>query len=68
VVFILGFAETMEKLIRFIRRKPQISTTAEGRNKFILRERRKETAEPHSRNPIISPELIEKLQELKVEK
>jgi len=61
VADIWGFAETMEKPIGFIRRKPQISTTAEVRGKFTLRERRKETPEPHSRNPILSPELIEKL-------
>jgi len=51
----------MEKLIWHIRRKPQISTTANVRSKFTLRERLKQTPEPHSRNPIISPELIEKL-------
>jgi len=61
VVDIWGFAETMEKLIGFIRRKPQISTTAEVRGKFTLRERRKEIPEPPSRIAIISPELIEKL-------
>jgi len=62
VADIWGFAETMEKPIGFIRRKPQISTTAEVKGKFTLRERRKETPEPHSKNPIISPEFIEKLQ------
>jgi hypothetical protein len=31
------------------------------RSKFTLRERLQETPEPHSRNPIISPGLIEKL-------
>jgi len=60
VADIWGFAKSMEKLIRLIRRKPQISTTAEVRGKFTLRERLQETPEPHSRNPIISPELIEK--------
>ncbi|MBL7213237.1 MAG: hypothetical protein ISS61_12735 [Desulfobacteraceae bacterium] len=58
---IWGFAETMEKQIGFIGRKPQISTTAEVRSKFTLRERRKETPEPHSRNLVPSLELIEKL-------
>ncbi len=29
-----------------------------------MRERLQETPEPHSRNPIISPEFIEKLQEM----
>jgi len=62
VADIWGFAETMEKPIGFIGRKPQISTTAKVRGKFTLRERRKETPEPHSKNPIISPEFIEKLQ------
>jgi hypothetical protein len=52
----------MEKPIGFIRRKSQISTTAEGRGKFTLRERPQETPEPHSRIPIISSEFIEKLQ------
>jgi hypothetical protein len=61
VADIWGFAETMEKRIGFIGRKPQISTTAEVRGKFTLRERLQETPEPHSRNPIISPEFIEKL-------
>jgi hypothetical protein len=61
VADIWGFAETMEKPIGLIRRKPQISTTAEVRGKFILRERLQETPEPHSGNPIISPEFIEKL-------
>jgi hypothetical protein len=51
----------MEKLIGLIRRKPQISTTANVRRKFTLRERLQETPESHSRNPIISPEIIEKL-------
>jgi len=51
----------MEKLIGLIRRKPQISTTANVRRKFTLRERLQETPESHPRNPIISPELIEKL-------
>jgi len=51
----------MEKLIWLIRRKPQISTTANVRSKFTLRERLQETPEPHSRNPIIPPGLIEKL-------
>jgi hypothetical protein len=64
VADIWGFAETMEKPIGFIRRKPQISTTAEVRGEFTLRERLQETPEPHSRNPIISPEFIEKLQEM----
>jgi len=61
VADIWSFAETMEKTIGFIRRTPQISTTAEVRGKFTLRERLQETPEPHSRNPIISPEFIEKL-------
>jgi len=52
----------MGKLIGFIGRKPQISATAEMRDKFTLRERLQETPEPHSRNPVISPEFIEKLQ------
>jgi len=60
-----GFAESMEKLIGLIRRKSQISTTANVRRKFTLRERLKETPKPHSRNPIISPGLIEKLREIK---
>jgi hypothetical protein len=60
VADIWGFAETMEKPIGFIRRKPQISTTAEVRGKFTLRERLQETPEPHSRILIISPGLIEK--------
>ncbi|MBL7211355.1 MAG: hypothetical protein ISS61_03115 [Desulfobacteraceae bacterium] len=55
----------MEKLIGLIRRKPQIPTTANVRRKFTLRERLKETPKPHSRNPIISPGLIEKLREIK---
>ena len=58
---IWGFAKSTEKLIWLIRRKPQISTTAKVRRKFTLRERLQETPEPHSRNPIISPGLIEKL-------
>jgi hypothetical protein len=62
VADIWGFAKSMEKLIRLIRRKPQISTTAEVRGKFTLREPLQETPEPHSRNPIISPGIIEKLQ------
>jgi hypothetical protein len=45
----------------FMRRKPQISTTAKVRGKSTLRERLQETPEPHPRNPIISPGLIEKL-------
>jgi len=56
----------MEKLIGLIRRKPQISTTANVRRKFTLRERLQETPESHSRNPIISPELIEKLLQLPI--
>jgi hypothetical protein len=44
-----------------MRRKPQISTTAKVRGKSTLRERLQETPEPHPRNPIISPGLIEKL-------
>jgi len=35
--------------------------SANVRRKFTLRERLQETPESHSRNPIISPELIEKL-------
>jgi len=61
VADIWGFAETMEKQIGFIGRKPQISTTTKGRSKFTLRERLKETPEPHSRNLVPSLELIEKL-------
>jgi len=61
VVDIWGFAEMMEKPIGFIGRKPQISTTAEMRGKFTLRERLQKTPEPHSRNPVISPDFIEKL-------
>jgi len=40
------------------------------RGKFTLRERLQETPEPHSRNPIISSEFIEKLRnyEIKAEK
>jgi hypothetical protein len=60
VAEIWGFDESMEKPIRVIRRKPQISATAKVRSKSILRERRRETPEPHSRTPIISPGLIEK--------
>jgi hypothetical protein len=63
VADIWGFVGSMEKLIRLIRRKPQISTTAKVRGKFTLRERLQETPEPHSRNTIISPGLIEKLPE-----
>ncbi len=44
-----------------MRRKPQISATAKVRSKSTLRERLQETPEPHSKYPIISPELIEKL-------
>jgi len=40
----------------------QISTTANVRSKFTLRERLQETPKPHSRNLVISPGLIEKLQ------
>ncbi len=58
---IWGFAKSTENLIWLIRRKPQISTTANVRSKFTLRERLQETPEPHSRNPLISPGLIEKL-------
>jgi hypothetical protein len=61
VADIWGFAKSTEKLIWLIRRKPQISTTAKVRSKCTLRERLQETPEPHSRNPIISPGLIEKL-------
>ncbi len=38
------------------------SATAKVRRKSALRERLQETPEPHSRNPIISPGLIENLQ------
>ncbi len=44
-----------------MRRKPQISATAKVKSKCTLRERLQETPEPHSKYPIISPELIEKL-------
>jgi len=64
VADIWGFAKSTEKLIWLIRRKPQISTTAKVRSKFTLRERLQETPKPHSRNPIISPGLIEKLPSL----
>jgi len=64
VADIWGFAKSTEKPIGFIKRKPKISTTAKVRNKFTLRERLKETPEPHSRNPIISPEFIEKLRDM----
>jgi len=64
VADIWGFAKSMEKLIWLIRRKPQISTTANVGSKFTLRERLQETPEPHSRNSIISPGLIEKLQKM----
>jgi hypothetical protein len=62
VADIWGFAKSTEKLIWLIRRKPQISTTANVRSKFTLRERLQETPKPHSRNLILSPELIEKFQ------
>ena len=69
---IWGFGKSTEKLIRVHWEKTspswrpyepeaQISTTAELRGKFTLREHLQETPEPHSRNPIISPGLIEKL-------
>jgi hypothetical protein len=61
VADIWGFAESMERPIRLHWEKPQISPTAKLRSKFTLRERLQETPEPHSRNPIISPGLIEKL-------
>jgi len=61
VADIWGFAETMEKPIGFSGRKLKISTTAEVRNKFTLRERLQETPEFHSKNPIISLEFVEKL-------
>jgi hypothetical protein len=64
VADIWGFDESREKPIGFRRKKPQISATAKVRGKFTLRERLKETPEPHSRNPILSPELIEKLRRL----
>jgi hypothetical protein len=63
VVDIWGFAETMEKPIVCIGRKPKISTTAEVRSKFTLRERLQETPELHYKNPIISPEFVEKVSE-----
>ena len=47
-----------------MRRKPQISTSAKVRSKSTLRESLQETPEPHSKNPIISPGLIEKLLDL----
>jgi hypothetical protein len=59
VADIWSFAKSMKKLIGFRRRKPQISATAKMRSKPTLRERRKETPEPHSINPVISSELIE---------
>jgi hypothetical protein len=61
VADIWGFDESTEKPIRVIRRKPQISATGKVRCKSHLRERLQETPEPHSRYPIISPGLIEKL-------
>jgi len=61
VADIWSFDEGTEKPIRFIRRKPQISATAKVRGKSLLRERLRETPEPHFRNLFISPGLIEKL-------
>jgi len=61
VADIWGFAESTEKSIRVHGRKPQISPTAKVKSKSTLRERLRETPEPHSRNPIISPGLFEKL-------
>jgi len=61
VADIWGFGESMEKPIRVHGKKPQISTTAKVRRKSTLRERLQETPEPHSRGPIISSGLIEKL-------
>jgi len=73
VADIWGFAKSMEKPIRVQEEKTspswrpyepeaQISATAKIRSKSTLRERLQETPEPHSRNPISSPGLIEKLQ------
>jgi len=61
VADIWGFDKSTEKPIRVIGRKPQISPTAKMRSKSILRERLQETPEPHSRNLVISPGLIEKV-------
>jgi len=72
VADIWGFAGSTEKPIRVQKEKTspswrpsepeaQISATAKVRSKSTLRERLKETPEPHSRNPIIFPGVVEKL-------